>query len=143
MEENTTQLKGEGNQENQQQQDNNKVAKNFEATMSKLVAILGNKDHLSPKKRIKKDILGTIVSDLLKEDNEASQTAIKTELKELLGKHVTLTKEIAVSEKQFEQLKQNKMKEFNEAANKLFGKIDNLGQIEQEYLAALKSTEAK
>lgn len=120
-----------------QGEENNKVAKNYEATMSKLVAILGDKNHLNPKKRVKKDALSTIVTDLLKDESEASKLAIKTELKDLLTKHVTLTKEIQTKKKEFEQLEQNKMKEFNEAASKLFAKIDGLGEIEKDYLAAL------
>ena len=133
------QIKSENQQS--QQEGENKVVKNYESTMNKLVAIVGGKDKLTPSKRVKKDVLQAVVVDLLKEDKEASELAIKTELKELLGKHVTLTKEIIAKKKEFEQLEQNKMKEFTEAANKLFGKIDNLGQMEKDYYDALKSTQ--
>lgn len=124
----------------QQQEAENKIVKNFDSTMKKLVAIVGGKDNLTPTKRVKKDVLTTVVSDLLKEDKEEAEKAIKTELKELLSKHVLLVKELKKSKEDLQKLEENKMKEFTEAASKVFNKIDNLGQLESDYYTALSAT---
>ena len=117
-----------------------KIAKNYEATMNKLVAVVRGKENLSPGKRVKKEAMGLIVDELLKEDKERIQTEVKSGLKELLSKHVQLNKEIAEKEKEFTKLKQQKQKEFIEAASKLFSRIDDIGELEKAYASSLAST---
>ncbi len=43
-------------------------------------------------------------------------------------------------EQELAKLKKEKMKEFSEAARKVFNQIDNIGVIEQEYYTGLGST---
>lgn len=126
------------NTNNQQQEDKDKIKKNFNTAMTKLVAIVGGEENLFPKKKIKKDTLATIVEGLVKEEKEALETSIKTEIKELLSKHVTLIKEVKAKEDELNKLKQTKQKEFTEAASKLFNKIENMDQLEKAYYESLK-----
>jgi len=130
MEENTNKPEG---------QENDKVAKNYEATMNKLVAVVRGKDNLIPGKKVKKEVVTTIVDELLKEDKERIQTEVKTGLKDLLAKHVALNKEISEKEREFIKLKETKQKEFIDAANKLFGRIDDIAQLEKDYASSLNS----
>lgn len=129
----------EENKDKQEVQDNGKVNKNYEDTMNKLVAIVRGKDNLTPGKKVKKEVVSTIVDELLKEDKEKIQNEVKTGLKDLLAKHISLNKEIAEKEKEFIKLKETKQKEFIDAANKLFGRIDDIAQLEKDYIASLNA----
>lgn len=126
------------NQNQEQGQNSDKTLKNYEAAMSKLTAILGGKENILPAKRVSKDAVTDLVSTLLKERKEKLVESIKTSLTELLEKHVALTKAIKEKEKELEKLKQDKMKEFTEAANKVFQQVEGIDQIEKDYIEAIK-----
>lgn len=118
-----------------------KITSNFTATMKKLVAIVGGEEQLFPKKKIKKDVLSTIVDGLIKEKKENLEKEVKAELVTLLDKHVELKKAFNDKELELKKLKETKMKEFNEAASKVFNKIDGIADIEKSYYDSLKTTE--
>ena len=121
-------------------EDSNKVSKTYDATIKKLVAIVGGEDKLFPTKKVVSDVIGDIVTGLLKERKEDLEKQIKTDLLSLLDKHVSLKKEIKAKEDEFKKLSETKMKEFSEAANKLFGKIDGISELEKDYYQSLTST---
>lgn len=120
-------------------QQEDKTVKNFEATMKRLVAIVGGEEQLFPKKKIKSDTLATIVSGLVKEKKEKLEKEVTADLISLLDKHVELKKAIAEKKAELKKLEETKMKEFSEAASKIFGKIEDVGNIEKSYYDSLKS----
>lgn len=126
------------NQNQEQNQNPDKTLKNYEAAMSKLTAVLGGKENILPTKKVSKDVVTNLVGTLLKERKEKLAESIKTSLAELLEKHVALTKAIKEKEKELEKLKQDKMKEFTEAANKVFQQVEGIDQIEKDYIEAIK-----
>lgn len=127
--------------ENQQNdgQNNDKVLKQHEQVLEKLSAILGGKENIFPKKKVGKDVLANITESMLKKRKEALEEEIKTGLTELIDKKVVLDKEIKQKEDELNKIKVQKTKEFNEAANKLFGKIDGIEQLAADYRATLGS----
>ena len=65
------------NTQNNPQEDNDKVSKQFDATLKRLVAVVGGKQNLSPKKKIGKDVLANAVNSLLQEKREATEKEVK------------------------------------------------------------------
>jgi len=120
-----------------------KVVKNYDTTIKKLVAIVGGEENLFPIKKVKKDVVASIVTGLLKEKKESIEKEIKADLISLLDKHVLLKREIKAKEEELKKLSESKMKEFTEAANKVFNKIGNINQLETEYYASLKSVSSE
>ena len=116
-----------------------KVEKQFEVTLNKLIAIVGGKEHLRPNKKIGSTALNAVVSELLKEESERTVIEVKDDLKSLLKNYVELEKSFQQKEAEFKKLKQDKMKEFTEAAKKVFGRIDGLDQLEKDYIKALNA----
>lgn len=127
------------NQENTTVGNEDKSTKNYDAAIKKLVAIVGGEENLFPVKKVDNDIVATIVGGLLKEKKENLEKEIKSDLIALLDKHVVLKREIKAKEDELKKLSETKMKEFTEAANKVFGKIGNINQLETEYYSSLKS----
>lgn len=124
----------------QQQEDGNKIAKNFKATMDKLVAIVGGDKNLFPIKKVGKDVLKTIVDGLLTEKKETLEKEVKADVIKLLEGHVALQKAISEKKKELAKLEQDKMKEFNDSASKLFGKIESIDALEKEYYSSLSAS---
>jgi hypothetical protein len=116
-----------------------KTSLHFETNMKKLVGVLGGKELLTKTNKVKKDVLSTIVENLLKERKEKLELDVKTDLSSLLEKHVTVTKAIADKQKELKDLETAKKKEFNDACNKLFNKVEDIEQLEKDYYASLSS----
>lgn len=121
-------------------ENNNKVKIEYDKNINKLVAIVGGKENLLPKKKVKGSLISTIVEGLLKEDKEALEKSIKDGLKALLEKKVQCDKEIKAKKEELDKLEIAKNKEFNEACKQLFSKIDNVEQLERDYIATLGTT---
>lgn len=120
-----------------------KVSKNYDATINKLVAILGGKEQLFPGSKIAKDAVATVVTELLKEKKDSTIKDVKEGLSKLLEQKIALDKTIKEKEKEFEKLKTDKKKEFVDAAAKIFGKIEGLSELEKSYYDGLKSIDDK
>lgn len=125
------------NENEQKGNDNNKVNKAFESNLKKLVAIVDGEKNLKPITKVGSDIMKNIVTELFKEETEAIEQSTKDTLKELLKKYVQMLRDIDAKKKELSALEIAKKKEFNEAATKLFGKIDGIGILESEYYGAL------
>lgn len=121
------------------QENQDKVTKSFESNMKRLVGVLGGEELLTTTTKVKKDTVETIVENILKDRKEKLEIDIKTELSTLLDKHVTLKKSITDKKKELKDLENSKMKEFNEACNKLFGKVQDIEQLEKDYYSSLTS----
>lgn len=125
------------NENEQKGNDNNKVNKAFESNLKKLVAIVDGEKNLKPITKVGSDIMKNIVTELFKEETEAIELSTKDTLKELLKKYVQMLRDIETKKKELSALEIAKKKEFNEAATKLFNKIDGIGILESEYYGAL------
>jgi len=123
--------------EEQKPEESGKDQKNYDATMKKLIALLGNDSLMKSKKKLPKDDVGSIISELFKEERETLQTEIKSELRELIKKKVEMDRALKAKQDELEKLTKDKQKEFNEAANKLFNKIEGIGEIETSYYDTL------
>lgn len=129
-------MSDEAKQENQENPD--KEQKRYEGNMAKLAAVLGGKENIFPTKRISKNATATLAQELVKERKEALSKSVKTELAELLDKRIQMEKEFKQKEDELKKLKVVKTKEFNEAAAKVFQKIEDIDQIERDYEVTLK-----
>lgn len=129
---------GGGNQQNEGQ-NNDKVLKQHEQIMEKLAAVLGGKEKIFPSKKVGKDVLASITEGLLKDRKEAAEKELKAGLIELIDKKVTLDRELKAKQEELKKLEINKTKEFNEAATKLFNKIDGIEQLASDYRSTLAS----
>lgn len=118
-------------------QNNDKVKIQYDKNIKKIIAIVGGQKNLAVSKKVKGDVLNTVVTELLADDRKAAAEEIKAELKALLQKKVTCDKEIKAKKDELAKLEITKNKEFNEAASKLFGKIEGLDQIEKDFYATL------
>lgn len=120
-----------------------KVQKAFEGNYQKLKAILGKEPSKKGGRKVPATGLDAIIADLFKDEDEALHQNFKKELKELLEKYVAMYGEIEKKKKELEKLEEEKMKEFNQAASKLFEKIDDLPAKMKMYSEALgKATAA-
>jgi hypothetical protein len=117
--------------------DNQKVVKAYEKNLKKLVAIVGGEANLRQVTTVKKDTLGDIVTELFKEETESVEKATKEALKTLLKNRIEMQRSLDAKKKELAQLETTKMKEFNEAAVKLFKQISGLDDLEKEYYGAL------
>jgi hypothetical protein len=117
--------------------DNQKVQKAYEKNLKKLVAIVGGEGNLRQVTTVKRDTLGEIVTELFKEETESVEKATKEALKTLLKNRIEMQRSLDAKKKELAQLETTKMKEFNEAAVKLFKQISGLDDLEKEYYGAL------
>lgn len=122
------------------QENQDKIVKSFETNMKRLVGVLGGEELLNNTSKLKKDTVATIVENLLKDRKEKLELDIKNDLSTLLEKHVTLKKSISDKKKELKDLENSKMKEFNDACNKLFNKVQDIEQLEKDYYDSLVST---
>jgi len=122
------------------QENQDKIVKTFENNMKRLVGVLGGEELLSNTSKVKKDTVEVIVENLLKDRKEKLELDIKNDLSTLLDKHVLLKKSIADKKKELKDLENSKMKEFNDACNKLFNKVQDIEQLEKDYYDSLSST---
>lgn len=126
--------------ENTQQQsaeEAGKIEKAYNAHIKTLVAVLGGKEQLFKKKKLPKDSLSSVVDELMKEEKVKTEAETKEKLKKLLDQHIQMIKDFAKAEAEMVKLKDEKMKEFNKAAQDLFGGIDKIQEKEKEYYKSL------
>lgn len=124
--------------ENTETQENGKENKKFDEAIKKLIAVVGGKEKLKVPKKVPNDLLGGIVNDLFKEEREAALTSTKEDLKTLLKKYAEMEKLLNDKRKELDKLEKEKKEEFAKAANVLFEKIENVGEVEKTYYNALK-----
>ncbi len=127
---------------NPDSQDNtNKVEKNYNDTIEKLSAILGQPVAVAAKRgKVKQDAVSKLVEEMFNEEQKVIIESVKTGLKDNLTKFVEMNKEIGKQRKALEQLELQKKKEFTESCKTLFDKIEGIPELQKEYILALKST---
>lgn len=122
-----------------QQEQNDKVSKQFDQNFKKLVALLGGEKTLK-KVSVPNDELGSVVEDLLKERREDFIKDFKTKAKALLDKKLEFDKEVKKAEEEFKNKIIQKKKEFSEKMKEVFGMVENMQEIEKSYYQSLKET---
>lgn len=127
------------NEQQQQGQDNNKVEKQYQNNLTKLVAILGGQENLNPARTVKADALTEVVEELLKEQKEKVVLEIKEGFRGLLEKNVQFNAELKKKKQELAQIEVQGKKNFNEAANKIFSKISDIDNLAKQYRDSLGS----
>jgi hypothetical protein len=122
-----------------QEQSPDKVLKQFEGTIKKLVAIMGSDKSLYPSKKVQADDLSTIVTELLAEERQKNTKEVSDQLKALLKGYTDLKSEVKKKQEELKKLEQDKMKEINKAAQSLFSRIEALDQKEKDFYSGLKA----
>jgi hypothetical protein len=133
----------ETNEVESEQDKNSKIEKKFSAALNKLVAVVGGKENLKIPKKTPKDQLGDLISDLFKEERENTLKDTKESLRNLLKQYAEMDKAFAAKQKELDDLKKQKKDEFAKAAESLFNKIEDVGEIEKTYYQGLKEATAK
>lgn len=126
-------------QPQEQQNDAGKTQKQFDEYLVKVASILGGKENLKPKRKVKGDIVTDIVTELTKERDEKTREEVKTQLGTLLSSYVTYEDEVKKKEDELKQLKEKKQKEFIEAVKKFFNKIEDVDSYANKMAEVLKS----
>lgn len=130
-----------------EKENKNKVANAFNENVKKIEALLGKPADKKTRRKVPSGAMEAIIADLFKEEDEDLQKNMRADLKKLLLSYVELHQALDTKRKEMEQLENAKMKEFNEAAQKLFNRIDGFPEILKKYAAGLKaavsSTEGK
>lgn len=132
--------------ENQGSKESKKVKEGFNNVMTKLVAIVGGEESLSPVKKVKQSEARHLIEDLFKEERVAKELEVKEGLKNLLKSHVLLRKTLSEERAKLDKLEIQKKKEFNKAANELFNKIEGIDILVSEYTTSFneaKGTEGE
>jgi hypothetical protein len=120
------------------QEKNNKIEKKFAVALTKLTAVVQGEKNLKIPKKIPGDALGSLVADLFKEENETLVKNVREELRDLLKKYAEMNAAFKAKQEELDKLQKQKKEEFTKAAEALFGKIDNVGKVEQSYYQGLK-----
>jgi len=126
-----------------EQEQNNKTEKKFTSALNKLVAIVGGKQNLKIPNKTPKDQLGGLVDELFKEERESTLKDTKEGLRNLLKQYAEMDKAFKLKEQEFEKLKKTKKEEFVKAAETIFNKIENVGEVEKIYYDGLKEATGK
>lgn len=126
----------------EEQNDTGKVDKKFNEALTKVVDILGSKDLMHRKKSVPGDIVSEIVVELTKEREEKLRGEVKTELQSMLTKYIEFEDEVKKKEDELKSLKEKKKKEFIEASNKFFSKIENSDAFAKRMRSALETATA-
>lgn len=118
--------------------DSSKDAKKYADTIKKLQAILGT-EKLELPTRVNSNQVEKLVSELFKEEAEANFDKFKADLKEMLKKHVEMTRDIKKKKQELETLEKTKQKEFVAACKGLFDNIEGLDELTASYASSLES----
>lgn len=124
---------GETNEKDQ----NNKIEKKHQATLKKLVAVVGDPKKLKFPKTIPNDGVAGIVKGLFEEEEKALLESVKVELRDTLKKYAEMEREFKQKEEEIQKVKLTKKKEFVAKAESLFAKIENIGDLEKQYYKGL------
>ncbi|MEM4711292.1 MAG: hypothetical protein QXL18_05080 [Candidatus Woesearchaeota archaeon] len=127
------------NIENQQNNQENKIEKEFNSNFKKLVALMGGEQSFQ-KNKVPNDEIGSIVKELLKEKREKIITEFKTKAIELLDKKLEFDKEVKKIEEEFKNKITNKKKEFNDKMKELFSLVEKIDEIEKSYYNSINES---
>lgn len=116
-----------------------KISKNHAAAMEFVKALVGGEQQLIPRKQLSEDSTARVVALLFHEEQEEFEKKALDQLRDLLKKYFVFTEEVAKSEKELEQKKLAKKKEFTEAVNNVKRTFSEKIVRDDGYAAALKA----
>lgn len=108
----------------------------YEKTIER-IKLLIKKDELALPTKVPATEVEGIIVDLFEEEYKEMREEVKRDIKNLLKSHTTMRSEIIKKERELVELTKNKNKEFVDAANKVFGRIDNLNTLLAGYAESL------
>lgn len=118
-----------------------KIEKKFKSALHQLNSLLKlDEKKLTANIKVPQSELSPLIEELFKEENEANSKALKEEIKNLIKNYTEFKRQMRAKEQEMKQLEQQKMKEFVEAAKKVFGRIELQGQRNSELESALSDT---
>jgi len=122
----------------QKQEEESKVERKFAAALDKLIAIVNGKENLKLNRKLPKNQVSRLVTDLFAEETEATYDSIKVSLKELLKQYTDMLKLVRQKEQELKKAENEKKEEFVKAATAIFDRIENIGDLEKSYYDSLR-----
>lgn len=124
------------NQQNQDQQGNDKIQKEFDSLVSQVISLFKGPE-VFKKQKINNSDTDAIVEELLADRKKLFNTTFKTKLGDLLNSKMEFEKVKAAAEKDLKDKVTNQQKKFIEEAKGLFKMVENIKDIEKSYKASL------
>lgn len=123
----------------EEQQDSGKEEKKYKENLSKLVALLNGDDLLS-KSKIPNSEVYQAMQELAKEEKAEKVLVIKEAAKKIIRAKKEFDAFRRQSEADLKKAIDEQQKKFNQEANKLFAMVENIKEMEEDYLRTLTST---
>ena len=138
----TENIETKENQVQDQQSNNDKIGKNYEAGFKKLIALFQGSKEVFKKTKVANGDIKTLVDELMKEKKETAAKELKEEFKKLLDAKIVFDQECKKAEEAYIKAVNDKKKEFTEKMSALFNRIENVAEIEKSYYTSLGGTAA-
>ena len=122
----------------QKQEEESKVERKFTAALDKLIAIVNGKENLKLNRKLPKNQVSMLVTDLFAEETATTYNSIKVSLKELLKQYTDMLKLVRQKEQELKKAENEKKEEFVKAATAIFDRIENIGDLEKSYYDSLR-----
>lgn len=123
----------------EKQPEEGKESKKYTDNINKLVALLNGNDLLT-RSRMPNGEVFTAMQELVKEEKAFRIATVKEDIKILIKKKMEFDTLHKQKKAEFEKAIEEAQKSFNQEANKIFSKIEDIKEIEEKYLATLTST---
>lgn len=120
-------------QNQNQNSENGKVKKRYENALRSTIALLGSEEKLQQNNKVKNKDLAEMVEDLFEEESAANKENFKKELKLLITKKAEFDRFLREEKAKMEKAVSEKMKEFAEAAERLFKKVEDMPLLLKSY----------
>ncbi len=124
----------------QPQENQSKVAKNFQKSLEKLTLVLGGKTLFAPIKLKSKEVQAAI-EELAREEKEAKVELFKKKAKELIQSKRDFDSFVNKQKKELDKKIEAEQEKFTKDAEECFRMLEDIENIEQSYLNTLEAAE--
>lgn len=128
-------------EQQQQQNDNGKIKKKYEAALAKLNVIMEGTQLLAKAPKVNGADVSALILELAKEEKEALGKQFKTEAISLIQEKRKFDAYIIEANKKLNKEIEEKQKEFTSKAEKLFALMEKAENIEKDYAKVLGAAE--
>lgn len=128
----------EENKEQQQSANGKKVLEKFNESMKKMEAIMGNPNWFKPTKKVSKDAIPSIITNMAEKKKAALIESVETALVNVIEEKQKFDKIRAEKEAAFQKAVIEEMQKLLVKLDAVFAMVDQIGSIEQSYYSALK-----
>lgn len=125
------------NAENANESVQSKEGVKFAKNMKKLIALFRG-EALLQEQKVGKDDLSNVLDELSKEEKQALFNDFKAKAKQLIKRKQEFDKFVKAEKAKFEKAVEDKQKEFNKEMEGIFGIVEKIQTIENDYYTALK-----